>query len=85
MKEFVGRVEVSLKGFFKDKINTVITLNVISFTVLLFMLNHNSMQINAVKKRVDFRYFNLTRSIEDIHSVEIETKQGRIIKHFEVK
>lgn len=36
--------------------------------------------IKKVEKKVDFRYFNLTRSIQDIYGIEIDTKDGRIRK-----
>lgn len=39
-------------------------------------------KIEKAEKKVDFRYFNTTRSLQDIHSVEIETRQGRVIKSF---
>lgn len=31
------------------------------------------------EKKVDFRYYNLTRSLQDINGVIIETKEGRVI------
>lgn len=39
-----------------------------------------SNEILDVKKKVHFRYFNLTHSLEDIHKVKINTKDGRLIK-----
>lgn len=33
-----------------------------------------------VEKKVDFRYFNLTNSLQDIHNIKIETNHGRIEK-----
>lgn len=35
-------------------------------------------EISEVKKKVHFRYFNLTNSLEDIHKVIINTENGRI-------
>lgn len=35
-------------------------------------------EISEVKKKVHFRYFNLTNSLEDIHKVKINTENGRI-------
>lgn len=37
-------------------------------------------EISEVKKKVHFRYFNLTNSLEDIHKVKINTQNGRIKK-----
>ncbi len=37
-------------------------------------------EIKDIKKKVHFRYFNLTRSLEDIHNVKINTENGHVIK-----
>lgn len=37
-------------------------------------------EIKSVEKKVDFRYFNLTRSLESIYNIEIDTKDGRVRK-----
>lgn len=91
MKEFVNLAEQSLKSFFKDKINLVLVMVFVGFALLgwcnfkLFeQLKINSEKITKVEKKVDFRYFNLTRSLEDIHSVKFETKEGRIIQRYNV-
>ena len=33
-------------------------------------------QITQTRKRVDYRYFNTTRTIEDLYGVKINTKDG---------
>lgn len=50
---------------------------------IIYQVNTNKIllsRIEKTEKKVDFRYFNTTRSLEDIHNVEIETRQGRVIK-----
>lgn len=36
--------------------------------------------VNDVEDKVDFRYFNTTKSLEKIHNVEINTKTGELKK-----
>lgn len=50
---------------------------------VFYQINTNNLILNQIKKtekKVDFRYFNTTRTLEDIHNVEIETKQGRVVR-----
>ena len=44
--------------------------------------NHKELlaEIKTNRNKIHFRYFNLTRSLEDIHKVKIDTKNGRIEK-----
>ncbi len=37
-------------------------------------------EIKANREKIHFRYFNLTRSLEDLHQVEIDTKDGRVVR-----
>lgn len=37
-------------------------------------------QITKLNNKIDFRYFNTTRSLEDIHKLKIDTKTGEIKK-----
>lgn len=85
MKEFIGMVEEGLRSFFKDKINTLISINIVGFLILFVMFSYNFGQIDKVKRKIDHRYFNITNSLQDIHSVEIDTYKGRVVKQFEVK
>ena len=38
--------------------------------------------ITKVNNKVDFRYFNTTRSLEDIYNLKIDTKTGEIKKRY---
>ncbi len=44
--------------------------------------NHKELlaEVKTNRNKINFRYFNLTRSLEDIHKVKIDTKNGRIEK-----
>ncbi len=33
-------------------------------------------EITKTRKRIDYRYFNTTRTLEDLHNVRIDTKNG---------
>lgn len=37
-------------------------------------------KIEKTKDRVDFRYFNTTKSLEEIHNVKIDTRTGELKK-----
>lgn len=53
----------------------------IGFMVYQVQINQTIInQIEQTEKKVDFRYFNTTRSLENLHNVEIDTKDGRIRK-----
>ena len=46
--------------------------------VNIFEFKYNSDNYIKINKKVDFRYFNLNRSLEDIHNIEINTLNGEI-------
>lgn len=82
---------IDLKDFFSNEVNRVFVAVVIIGGILIYQqFNHNmetqkatTALMNAIdktEKKTDFRYLNLTRSLEDIHKVEINTKDGRIVK-----
>jgi uncharacterized membrane protein len=54
----------------------LITLIIISLVHLVFDITNT----DKVRKRVDYRYFNITRSLQDIHQVDLNTKDGSIIR-----
>lgn len=78
-------------SFFANGMNRLF-VSTIGIGIILIGLNLYTIgEINNVKtdtleavkkaeKKVDFRYFNLTNSLQDIHKVKIETHHGRIEK-----
>lgn len=84
-----------IKVFITNEVNRLFIL-VIIVNILLGIWNHFdirtikrtnletsqalSAEIKLVKNRTDFRYFNLTRSLEEIHNIKIDTKNGEIKK-----
>ena len=69
-----------VKKYSKDKIKRLEVLLIIMTlfagvaAVKLFTMEER------IIKRIEYRYYNLTRSLEDTHNVQIETKEGRAQK-----
>lgn len=60
-------------------IQTITLILLMAFIVRQEYVNHEiNTNIVKVNKKVDFRYFNLTRSLESIHRVDINTRDGRL-------
>lgn len=38
-------------------------------------------EIENNRKKIHYRYFNLTKSLEDINNVEINTRDGSVLRH----
>lgn len=70
----------------------LLSIIVLQITLILNFINQKSVcitkydiqqvsnEVTEVKKKVNFRYFNLTHSLEDIYNVKINTENGRVIK-----
>lgn len=80
MKELMGLIEQSLRSCFRDKIHVLSTVNTIFFIVLLSFSFCTTAKLDRIQRKIDHRYFNITRSLEDIHDVEIDTYKGRVEK-----
>lgn len=87
MEDVVYLIEKSTKRILCDKINRLTFIMLMCFLVLASYtlklhkeVQELSLHIRETEKKVDFRYFNTTRSLQDIFNVEIETRQGRVIK-----
>lgn len=79
------RDDLAILSVLTKKINILTIITILSFVIIfiqqIFIFNH----ISTLKKKIDHRYFNVTNSLQDIHNVEIETKQGRVVKLFNTK
>ena len=82
-----ARIANDVKSFLDDKINRLTVFVVVMCVIFGFGFYNINNKINTVNsnviqctKKVHFRYFNLTRSLEDIYNVEIDTHTGRIQK-----
>ncbi|MDR1013099.1 MAG: hypothetical protein LBL38_02410 [Lactobacillales bacterium] len=74
-----------VKEFMGNGINRLFVIVIIFFAITIsqqvitqqkIKLMENS--IKKAEKKVDFRYFNTTRTLEEIHHVKIDTKNGEL-------
>ena len=86
-----------IKGFMGNEVNRLFILILIVNLILFGILNYQiynvnksvqhecnllKVQIYNTEKKVDFRYFNITRSLEDIYNLKINTLNGEIKKRY---
>ena len=80
-----SRLFTDVKGFVKyiqkrSYLIECLILALLVFSIYYQVNSYNQImsRVGKVEKKVDFRYFNTTRSLEDIHGVEINTKNGKL-------
>lgn len=62
-------------------IQAILLILFVVFAIYQIQTNQSILnRLDKVERKVDFRYFNSTKSIEEIHAMEIDTKDGRIRK-----
>ena len=66
------------KSYALQLINTLIIVGLCFYCHAEFIKIENKMSEynTSTAKKIDHRYFNLTRSLEDIHNVRIDTLNG---------
>lgn len=69
-----------IKNLFREKINFVILLLIAILSLNIYSFAFEIDNFDKVRKKIDHRYFNTTRSLEQIHNVEIDTYKGEIKK-----
>lgn len=80
-----------VKGFLGDSINRILLFEIVLCVLIAFFgfyllkridnaENQILLSVQKAEKKVDFRYFNLTRSMEEIHNVKIDTYRGQLDK-----
>ena len=88
----IGNLEKRAREYFSNAVNIVLALcllNIVISGLALYQALENKKEIHEVesaveksgiviKKKLDHRYFNLTKSIEEIHNVKINTLNGEI-------
>ncbi len=67
-----------IKNLFREKINIVIFLLITLLATNIYSFFSISYNYTKICKKIDHRYFNTTRTIEDIHNVEINTYNGEL-------
>lgn len=76
---FDSRLEHDIKSFLSDSINRLTVILIIFGSLLSFGLYKTYNAVIKAERKTDFRYFNTTRSLEDINNVKINTKDGSVI------
>lgn len=69
------------KNLFREKINIVIALLVSILAINIYQIVLESHNYIKVRKRIDYRYFNSTKTLEELNNVEINTYNGEIKKY----
>lgn len=89
MDEFVLGLNQYVRNFIKEKANIVIALllvlillNVVSIFLQTKEIRTSKTNTKEIKNKIDHRYFNTTKSLNQIHNVEIDTLNGRLINKF---
>lgn len=67
-----------LKRFLKNKVNFTMLLTVCVLIMQIVTLWTMSCDTNKILKKINHRYFCTTTSLEDIHSVNINTLNGSV-------
>lgn len=67
-----------VKEFLSDSVNRVWVLVLLLFIINICGLYRISGQINECHRDIHHRYFNTTRSLEQIHNVQIDTRDGSL-------
>ena len=79
MKNFILSLN-DVQNFMEDKTNKIIILLILLIIMQGIGFHRLEVKITGCEKKTDFRYFNLNRSLEDIHNVKIDTYRGRVEK-----
>lgn len=78
-----AQIEHAIKSYFADGINRLTTAVIVLSCIMTVGFYKTHTAIIKCEKKTDFRYFNTTRSLEDIYSVRINTKDGTILRRIE--
>lgn len=92
MLEILANLEKRARNFFANALNIVLIVCIVNtvFSVLAYrQALVNKKEIRKIeeraelshvdiKKKIDHRYFNLTKSAEEIHRVKINTLNGEL-------
>lgn len=69
-----------VKSFIKYIQKRSYILQAVTLILLIGFIARQEYINHKILNKIDHRYFNTTRSLQDIHGVEIETRQGRVIR-----
>ena len=71
----------SIKKLCREKTNIILLLILGLYLMFFFYIVYDMRTNIKIRKKIDHRYFNITKSIEDVHNVDIDTKDGHVIRY----
>lgn len=78
MNEFLGLLEKGLTKILKDKTNMIIFVLLLGFIINFIKLDEINKNTIIAKKRIDFRYFNVVNTLEELYNIKINTENGEL-------
>lgn len=69
-----------IKRLVKNKFNRIYLLQIFCIFLMLITSVFNGIAIRKAERKVDFRYFNQTRTLEAIYDVDINTLNGKVTR-----
>lgn len=72
--EFISQTRNFMRG--ETRLITILLILLLGFNIYDHISTH--IKLRQIEKKIDYRYFNLTRSLEDIHNVRINTYDGNL-------
>lgn len=86
MTDFMLQLMTGLKNLLRDKLNLIVILLVANLFCSTYFYRKIELNIDNstidIKKKVDHRYFNTTKSLEQINNVDINTLNGELKPKF---
>lgn len=68
----------NIKGLYRDKSEHLAKLAYIVIFLLITLIILNLFIFIRLNKKIDYRYFNITNTLEEIYNVKINTYDGSI-------
>ena len=86
MTDFMLRLMTGLKNLLRDKLNLIIIVLIANLIFNVYSYDRTNRKIDNstidIKRKVDHRYFNTTKSLEQINNVDINTLNGELKPKF---
>lgn len=71
----------SIKGLYRNKSNNVIVFLSVLTVLLLFSIILNAVFFIKLNKKIDHRYFNTIKTLEEVYNINVNTYDGSI-RHY---
>lgn len=88
MTDFMLQLMTGLKKLLRDKLNLIVILLIANLICNGYYYHKINTNINNstidIKRKVDHRYFSTTKSLEQIHNLDINTLNGELKPKFKI-